>query len=315
MILTSIPSPPVGVWYLGPIPIRAYSILMVCAIALAAWITYRRYVKRGGLADVAYDTFFWAIPFGIVGARLYHVVTHWGDFFYPGADPWAIFKTWEGGIAIWGAIGFGAVGAFIGLRRAGQRVGPFADSLAPGLLIAQVLGRVGNYFNQELYGGPTDLPWGLEISPERMVEDYPPGTLFHPTFLYEGLWNTAGALILLWLDRRFKFKSGQIMALYMVIYGSGRFWIEQIRTDFSYAFLGIRTNAWTALLAVALGLLVFFIAGRIGAPSQVDRAERLRYFELRAERKGESIPESELAEATLGDTSDAEDSAEHDRLK
>lgn len=319
MIFTSIPSPSRGVWWLGPIPIRAYGILMVCAMALAAWICFRRYTRRKGIEDVLFDTVFMAIVCGIVGARLYHVATHPADFFGEGKNPWAILFTWEGGMAIWGALAFGALGAVFMLRRNGQRIGPFADSLAPALLFAQVLGRFGNYFNQELYGGPTTLPWGLEIDPAHMPPGSPEGTLFHPTFLYEGLWNTAGALLLLWLDRRFKFKSGQVMALYMVIYGTGRFWVESIRVDFSYVFLGIRTNAWTALFVILAGLIVFFVAGRVGASTAVSGADRLRYFELRKKRKGTPIPEEEevpvsesFDEDENGDEVGSEDTSDSD---
>ena len=304
MILASIPSPSQGVWWLGPIPIRAYGILMVCSMALAGWICYRRYIRRHGIEDALFDTVFMAIVSGLIGARFYHVITHPADFFGEGKNPWSVLFVWQGGMAIWGALAFGALGAVFVLWRNGQRVGPFADSLAPALLFAQVLGRLGNYFNQELYGGPTTLPWGLEIDSAHMPSGTPEGTLFHPTFLYEGIWNAAGAVLLLWLDRRFKFKSGQLMALYMVIYGTGRFWIESIRVDFSYVFLGVRTNAWTALFVVLAGLIVFYIAGRIGASTTVSGDDRLRYFELRKVRKGIPIPEEE--EITVTKSPDTE---------
>lgn len=310
MIPVSIPSPSVGVWWVGPIPIRAYGILMVCAMALAAWICYRRYVRRRGIGEVAYDSFFFAILFGIVGARAYHVLTHPADFFGEGADPWSVFRVWEGGLAIWGALGLGAIGVIIVLRWNGQRIGPYADSLAPGLLFAQVLGRFGNYMNQEIFGGPTTLPWGLEIDAAHLPPGYAEGTLFHPTFLYEGIWNLTGAFLLLWLDRRFRFKSGQVMSLYLVIYGLGRFWIEDLRLDFSYEFLGIRTNAWTALLVAIAGIVTFFIARAISAPTEVTQADRFRYFELRAERKNEPIPEEELLEIAAADEEAEEPSVE-----
>lgn len=305
-ILTSIPSPSQGVWYIGPIPLRAYGILMVSAMALALWVAYRRYVARGGVGDVVLDVAMWAIPFGIVGARLYHVITSPYAYFGEGADPWSVLRIWEGGLAIWGAVGLGAVGALIGLRRAGQRVGPFADSLAPGLLLAQVLGRWGNYFNQELFGGPTELPWGLEIDAAHLPAGYPEGTLFHPTFLYEGIWNLAMAALLIWLDRRIRFRSGQVMSIYLVMYGLGRFWVEAIRIDEARAFLGLRLNAWTALGAVLLGIILYYVAGRIGASTEVLPAERAD-FEAR-QSDGPDSPEAaeaeELAEAEVRLTED-----------
>lgn len=290
----SIPSPSVGVWWIGPIPLRAYGILMVTAMALAVWITFRRYVARGGVGDVVLDAALWAIPFGIVGGRLYHVITTPASYLGPGQDPWAIVRIWEGGMAIWGAVALGAVGAYIGLRRAGQRVGPFADSLAPGLLLAQVLGRWGNYFNQELFGGPTTLPWGLEIDAAHLPSGYAEGTLFHPTFLYEGIWNFSMAFLLIWLDRKFRFKSGQVMSLYLGMYGVGRFWVEAIRIDEARVYMGLRLNAWTALAVIVIGIIVFLIAGRVGAPTRVLPAEAAEY-EARREDGPKSV-EAEDAE-------------------
>lgn len=268
---------------------------MVSAMVLAVWLTYRRYVARGGVGDVVLDASLWAIPFGIVGGRLYHVITTPYSYLGPGKDPWAILRLWEGGMAIWGAVGLGAVGAYIGLRRAGQRLGPFADSLAPGLLFAQVLGRWGNYFNQELFGGPTTLPWGLEIDAEHLPAGYPEGTLFHPTFLYEGTWNLVMAFLILWLDRRIKFKSGQVMSLYFVTYGLGRFWVEAIRIDEARTYMGLRLNAWTALAMVLVGLVAYYLTGRYGAPTRVLAAEREDY--LVRKETGDGSEATKLADA------------------
>lgn len=258
---------------------------MVTAMAVAVWITYVRYQRRGGVGDVILDASIWAIPFGLVGARLYHVFTHPSDYFGPGTDPWAIVRVWEGGMAIWGAVGLGAVGAVIGLRIAGQRVGPAADSLAPALLIAQVIGRWGNYFNQEIFGGPTTLPWGLEIDAAHLPAGYAEGTLFHPTFLYEGIWNLVMALLLMYLDKRIRFKSGQLMSLYLVAYGLGRFLIEPLRMDIAGEFLGIRVNAWTALLAIILGVILYLICWKVGASTRVSEAERDRFLEKHPQKK------------------------------
>ncbi len=290
----SIPSPEVGTWWLGPIPIRAYGIFMALAMVLAAYVTWVRYRAKGGEGEVVLDVTMWAIPFGIVGARLYHVVTTPYGFFGEGGDPWAILRIWEGGLAIFGAIGFGAIGAIIGLRRAGQRVGPFADALAPGLLLAQALGRLGNYFNQELFGSPTTLPWGLEIDAAHLPSGYAEGTLFHPTFLYEALWNITMAALIIFIGRKFALKSGQAMAMYMIMYPIGRIWMETMRLDEAREFLGLRTNTWTSLLILAAGIIVFFVAGRIGAPTQISEQERQRYIDIVAKKNPQRAADLEI---------------------
>ncbi len=300
LIGQSIPSPSQGVWWLGPVPLRAYGILMVSAMVLAVWVTYRRYVARGGVGDVVLDASLWAIPFGIVGGRLYHVITTPASY---KDDLWAVARIWEGGMAIWGAVALGTVGAVIGLRRAGQRVGPFGDSLAPGLLLAQVLGRWGNYFNQELFGGPTEAPWGLEIDAAHLPAGYAEGTLFHPTFLYEGLWNLVMAGLIVWLDRKIRFKSGQVMALYLIAYGTGRFLMEFVRIDEARAYMGLRLNAWTALGGIVLGIIVFFIAKKIGAPTRILPEEKAAYLALT--KDGSSSPEAHEAEKEAAEAVEA----------
>lgn len=291
----SIPSPGQGVWWLGPIPIRAYGILVTAGIFLATWIGYRRYILRGGFGEVILDAALWAIPFGIVGGRLYHVVTTPYSYFGPGKDPLEIIRIWNGGMAIWGAIGFGALGAVIALRRAGQRVGPVADALAPGILLGQVVGRWGNYFNQELYGSPTSLPWGLEIDAAHLPAGAAEGTLFHPTFLYEGIWNLTLFVILLVIDRKIQLKSGQLFGLYLVGYGIGRFLMEFVRIDEARQYLGLRLNAWTALGVVALGIIIVVVAGRIGAPTTVTPQERQTYLEKQepADGNGKKLDSAE----------------------
>ena len=229
----SIPSPPQGVWYLGPIPIRAYALAILTGIIVGIWVTQKRWVARGGSAETVTEVAFWAVPFGIVGGRIYHVVSSPDAYFGPGGHPWNAFAIWQGGLGIWGAIALGAVGAWIGTRRQGIRFAPFADTIAPGLLIAQAIGRLGNWFNQELFGGPTTLPWGLHIdsTSPTFPPQYPPGTLFHPTFLYELLWNLAAAALLIYLDRRFRLGHGRVFWLYVVFYTVGRFWVELLRID------------------------------------------------------------------------------------
>ena len=254
----AIPSPSQGVWHLGPFPLRAYAFAILLGIVVALWLTRRRWVERGGEADTVLEISFWAVPFGIVGGRIYHVITSPDAYFGVGGDPVRALFIWEGGLGIWGAVAFGAVGAWIGCRRQGVRLAPFADALAPGLLVAQALGRLGNWFNQELYGAPTTLPWGLRIDPEHMPVGDPAGTLYHPTFLYEMIWNLGGAALLIWADRRFRLGYGRVFWLYVVVYTSGRLWIEMLRIDPAHGFLGLRLNVWTSIL-VGLGALVAFV--------------------------------------------------------
>ncbi|QWW20500.1 prolipoprotein diacylglyceryl transferase [Schaalia sp. 19OD2882] len=270
----SIPSPSQGVWWLGPVPIRAYGIIIMVGMVIGVWWASRRYRARGGNPDVLVDAALWAIPFGIVGARIWHVLTHLQDYFGPGLDPIHALYVWEGGIAIMGAVTGGALGVWIALRRAGARMGPVADSVAPALLLAQAMGRWGNWFNQELFGGPTTLPWGLEIDDAHLPAGYPSGTLFHPTFLYESLWNVAMICVLLWVEKRFRTKSGQLFALYLVVYPLGRFFIENIRLDEAYVFFGLRANAWAALGIFAVGVVLTWYLGAFGAPREVLAEER-----------------------------------------
>lgn len=262
LLPASIPSPPNSVWYLGPLPLRAYALAILAGIVVAAVLTQRRWKDRGGDPDEVLEIAFWAVPFGIVGGRLYHVITSPDAYFGAGGDPWKAFAIWEGGLGIWGAVALGAVGAYIGCRRLGVSFPVFADALAPGLLIAQAIGRLGNWFNQELFGGPTTLPWGLEIDAAHLPAGYAAGTLFHPTFLYEMLWNLAGAALLIWLDRRFRLGHGRVFWLYVLIYTSGRLWIELVRIDEAHTIAGLRVNVWMSII-VGLGALVaFLVVGR-----------------------------------------------------
>jgi prolipoprotein diacylglyceryl transferase len=262
VILASIPSPPQGEWFLGPVPLRAYAIAILIGGIVAWWILDRRYTAKGGPKDTAIDVVFWMVPFGIIGARLYHVISTPDPYFGPGGDPWAAFAIWNGGLGIWGAVALGAVGAWIGLRRRGLRLAPFADALAPGLFVAQAIGRLGNYFNQELYGAPTTLPWGLEIDDAHLVPGYASGTLFHPTFLYELIWNLAMVAVLLWAERRFRLGHGRVFWLYVMLYTVGRVWIEYLRVDTAEIVLGLRLNVWTSIVIFVVALAFFVITGR-----------------------------------------------------
>jgi prolipoprotein diacylglyceryl transferase len=260
----AIPSPPQSVWYLGPLPIRAYALAIMSGIVVALWIARRRWAARGGDPDTVLEIVFWAVPFGILGGRLYHVISSPDAYFGVGGDPVRALYIWEGGLGIWGAVALGAVGAWIGARRQGVRFAVFADVVAPGLLVAQAIGRLGNWFNQELFGGPTTLPWGLRIdptSPTFPVGD-PPGTLFHPTFLYELVWNLAAAAFLIWLERRLRLGHGRVFWAYVMAYTTGRLWIEMLRIDPAHTILGLRLNVWTSILVWLGALVAFVLVGR-----------------------------------------------------
>jgi prolipoprotein diacylglyceryl transferase len=251
-------------WFPGEFTIHAYAVCILIGIVAAAVLTNRRLTARGAEPWITLDIIVWAIPFGIVGARIFHVITHPDDYFGAGRDLVKVLYIWEGGIAIFGALLGGAIGAFIGARLAGIRFWSFADALAPGLLLAQAFGRFGNWFNHELFGLPTDAPWGLEIESDNPAfpAGLPDGTLFHPTFLYEIVWNVLGVLTILYLGKKFALQWGKVFSLYLIWYGLGRIVWESIRIDPSEIFFGIRTNVWAAIGAVVLGIIIFFVQSR-----------------------------------------------------
>ncbi|WP_409332275.1 prolipoprotein diacylglyceryl transferase [Trujillonella humicola] len=265
--LASIPSPAQGVWELGPVPIRAYALCIIAGIVAACWIGERRWIARGGRPGEVLDIAVWAVPFGIVGGRIYHVITSPGPYFGEGGDPLRALAIWEGGLGIWGAIALGGVGAWIACRRMGIPLPAFADAIAPGLLVAQAIGRLGNWFNQELFGGPTDLPWGLEIDRAFRPDQYLDVATFHPTFLYELLWNLAAAAVVVWADRRFRLGHGRAFALYVALYCAGRLWIELLRTDPANELFGVRINVFTCIV-VGLAAVAYLVALR-GRPREV----------------------------------------------
>ena len=263
-IVTSIPSPDVSYIELGPLRIHFYALFILSGIILALLLTESRLKARGVEAGVALDVSFWAIPFGILGGRFFHVITHPNDYFYQGADLLAPFRIWEGGLAIYGALLFGAVGAYVGSRKAGIKLTSYLDAVAPGILLAQAIGRWGNYFNNELFGLPTDLPWGLEISSSNRAypAGLPEGVLFHPTFLYESIWSLVGVAILLAADKRFNLRWGRMIGLYFIYYSLGRIWVEAIRIDPSEIILGLRINIWSAIVGIVVGLAVMVVSYR-----------------------------------------------------
>lgn len=264
MTLLTIPSPSDGVWDLGPVPLRGYALCIIVGILVAIWIGEKRWTARGGKPGQMADLAIWAVPFGLVGGRLYHVITDSHLYFGEGRNPVTALYIWRGGLGIWGAIALGAVGLVIGARVAGLRIWPVLDTLAPGVIVGQAIGRWGNWFNQELYGKPTDLPWGLEIDAAHRPLEYLDNTTFHPTFLYESLWCLAAFGVLLLVDRRLQLGHGRMVALYVMLYTMGRGWIEMLRIDTVQLddVLGLRLNVWTSLIVFTLGTAWFLYSLR-----------------------------------------------------
>ncbi|GAC69970.1 prolipoprotein diacylglyceryl transferase [Gordonia soli] len=271
--LAYIPSPPQGVWDIGPFPLRAYALCIIVGIVIAVFWGNRRWIARGGQDGEVLDIAIWAVPFGLVGGRIYHLLTDWNTYFGDGPKtPMDALRIWDGGLGIWGAVVFGGVGAWIGARRHGVRLPAFGDAIAPAILLAQAIGRLGNYFNQELYGEPTTLPWGLEIFDRENGSGYADPAVIdgvsnghvvavvHPTFLYELLWNLLVVVILVTLDRRFRIGHGRLFALYVAGYCIGRFGIELMRTDPATMVAGLRINTFTAAIVFACAAAYFVIA-------------------------------------------------------
>lgn len=276
MVPASIPSPDWSGFDIplpwGSLRIHAYALCILAGIVVGLWLTSVRWAKRGTPEGSVWDIVIWAIPFGIIGGRLYHVFSSPDAYFGPGFDGTGdlslIPQIQRGGLGIWGAVVLGAFGAWIGCRRAGVKLTAFLDAAAPGLLLAQAVGRWGNYFNQELFGGPTTLPWGLQVDSDNanFPQGFPADTLFHPTFLYESLWNLVGVLILLALDRSFHFRRGRLFCVYAMYYTLGRVWIEAMRIDDAeqISLFGITTrlNVWTSIFVFVGALAVFIVLGR-----------------------------------------------------
>ncbi len=276
MIPLSIPSPdPIfRQFMIGPLTIHTYAICILAGIILAIIITQRRMSARGATQGIVLDVIIWAVPFGIVGARFYHVLTHTGDYFAPGDNLWNTLAIWDGGNALYGSLIGGAVGAYIGCRRHGIKLWSFADALAPAMLVAQATGRLGNWFNQELFGLPTTLPWGLQIARPNIaltndhLESLRAGTLFQPLFLYEIIWNLIGVAIIILLERRLRghgseLRWGKAFGVYLIWYGLGRSWLEAIRIDpTSDRILGLPDNVFASFVTVAVGVVLIVVQAR-----------------------------------------------------
>ena len=273
-MIASIPSPDRGTIDLGPFVVHMYGLMLLVAIAACVALTGFRYVRKGGDWDLVLRVAVWGVAAGIVGARLYHDITSWDEV----PDPkWqGVFEVWKGGLGVWGGIFFGCIAGWIVVRRSGRSAAVLADAAAPGLLLAQGIGRIGNWFNQELYGKPTDSAWGLEIDPEHRVAGYEQYETFHPTFLYELAYDLTMVGVLLLIDWRFRIKPPALFALYVAFYTFGRFFEELLRIDPSHEFAGLRLNAWVSIV-LFVGSTAFFIYWQ--------------FFRGRGERDGATVPE------------------------
>ncbi|MEO9324629.1 prolipoprotein diacylglyceryl transferase [Nocardioides sp. C4-1] len=299
----SIPSPSNGVWHLGPVPIRGYALCIIVGIVAAIWIGEKRWQARGGRPGDVQDLAVWAVPFGVVGARLYHVATDWERYFGEGRSPIQALYVWKGGLGIWGAVALGAVGVWLWARAKNVRIAVALDVLAPGVIVAQAIGRWGNWFNQELFGKPTDLPWGLSVSADVARDaGFPPGTTFHPTFLYECLWNLAVFAVIIWAERRYRLGHGRVFALYVMGYTLGRGWIEYLRIDDVQLndVLGLRFNVWTSivLFTVALAYFVWSLKNRPGREDSVYRDGVVDDGDVAAETEPDPASDDDAQEET-----------------
>ena len=254
-VLGYIPSPHTGVIHLGPLKLHMYGLTLLVAILAAIWLTGRRWVAQGGEWDLVTRVAVWGVGFGVVGARLYHDITSWSEV--PSPKWQGIFEVWKGGLGVWGGIALGAFAGVLVIRRSGASASLFADAAAPGILLAQGIGRIGNWWNQELYGKPSTLPWALKIdASHRPFNDFNVAT-YHPTFLYELIWNVVGVLVLLYIGRRFVIRPPALFALYVAWYTFGRFFEELLRIDPSHHIAGLRLNAWVSIVCFVTSTAFF----------------------------------------------------------
>ncbi|WP_228555745.1 prolipoprotein diacylglyceryl transferase [Catenulispora pinisilvae] len=326
MTLAYLPSPSQGVWHLGPFPIRAYALCILLGIVVAVMWTGKRWAARGGVREDVVDIAIWAVPFGLVGGRLYHVITDPELYFKSGEDPIKAFYIWDGGLGIWGAVALGGVGAWIGCRRKGIKLADFADAMAPALILAQAIGRWGNYFNQELYGRPSGLPWAIRIDPAHRPPNTPDAAFYQPTFLYESIWDAAVALLLVWIDRKWHPNRGRLFAIYVAAYTAGRSVVEALRDDHANRFGGLRLNDWVSLI-VFLGALAYLWLRRdrpgmvtAGANTSDDTATVLDTPQALSDANAEEADAADTADTTAAedtptdpdDHPDPEESPEED---
>lgn len=303
MILAYIPSPTVSEFSIGPVTIHFYALCILLGIVLAVWMTTIRWKRFGGNFDQILDITLVAVPSGIIGARIYHIITTPERFFGPNGDWVEMFRIWNGGLGIWGGVALGAVAAWAWCRRKRYPMALLGDAIAPGLLVAQAVGRLGNWFNQELYGAPTTLPWGLKLNfagtaighSEQCYDGAtcPSGTLFHPTFLYEMIWNLIGAALIVMVGTRImsKLKAGSLFTIYIMWYTAGRTWIESLRIDFAHEFLGVRINVWVSMSVFVLGVVAFIMVQQMGKPTDLltEKLRAVTEVELRLAGDGQSV--------------------------
>ena len=267
--LASIPSPASSGFHLGPLEVHVYGLMYVVALLMAVLITVRRWEAQGGSRELVYDVAMWGFPAGLVGGRLYFLATSWGE-----VPPhwWGPLAVWDGGLGIWGGIALGAAVGLWRLRRAGVSPGPFMDAVAPALLVGQAVGRIGNYFNQELFGGPTNLPWALQISPTHRPAGYAAFATFHPTFLYELTWDLGLAAFLVWLGHHRRIRPPGLFALYVCGYSAFRIFEESLRVDPAHYILGLRLNFYVACALTVAGGAWFVTIQRQGRDAERRRA-------------------------------------------
>ncbi|MGQ4599905.1 prolipoprotein diacylglyceryl transferase [Nocardia sp. R6R-6] len=313
-VLAYIPSPAQGVWQIGPFPLRAYALCIILGIVVAIWWGEQRWRARGGQPGAILDVAMFAVPFGLVGGRLYHVATDWQKYFGADGNPIAALKIYQGGLGIWGAVLVGGIGAWIGCRVYRIPLPALGDAVAPPILLAQAIGRLGNYFNQELYGRETDVPWGLQIFRRvgddgqlDMMNGVSTGVvdkIVHPTFLYEMIWNLLVVVLLVYVDKRFRIGHGRLFALYVAGYCFGRFFVELMRADEATKIAGIRINSFTSAVVflAAIAYFVFATKGR-ETPEQLQPGASPRPWQLRALRAaGTAQAEKPSDAAASGET-------------
>jgi prolipoprotein diacylglyceryl transferase len=272
VIVASIPSPHTGIVNIGPLHVHLYGLTLLVAILACVWLTTVRWKRIGGDPDLVVRVAVWGVAFGVIGARAYHDITSWNEVPTP---KWkGIFEVWQGGLGIWGGILLGVLAGWVVVRRAGERFAPFMDAAAPGILLAQGIGRIGNWWNQELFGKPTSLPWGLKIDAAHRPPQYPLNATFHPTFLYELIWDVLGVLLLLWVARRFRIKPPGLFALYVAYYCFGRFFEELLRVDPAHHFGGLRLNAWVSIVCFVGAVAAFVWLQRRGEEGGLRRPRK-----------------------------------------
>jgi len=317
-VVASLPSPGFHILHIGPLPLRMYGLCIAFGVIAAVMISSRRWAARGGDPDDIGTIALWAVPAGVIGARLYHVATDWKTY----RDDWgAAFNITQGGLGIPGGILLGVIVGIIVVKKKGLPVAPLLDVVAPALPVAQAIGRLGNWFNQELFGRPTNLPWGLKIDLVNRPAGYEQYATFHPTFLYEALWSLGIAALLVWIDRSRKLRPGELFAGYVLGYGIGRLWVEDLRIDHASLIWGVRVNIWMSAILIVGSLASIVISRRRPAPvvpreqeaeTAQERAEGAAAAEVAADAaQADAVAEAERGEALLeaADAADAADDA------